>query len=112
MIVLVLQSFLAVSFQVCCVKQSKLQASPQHFSVQVSQVFCKCDRHFEPLVQLPSQVTSCVLCATLLNVTPLPSYSFKLQVYELLALSMAEAVMVRSLDLMDSYYTLSVSSSH
>ena len=36
----------------------------------------------------------------------------KLPVYELLALSMAEAVMVRSLDLMDSYYTLSVSSSH
>ena len=36
----------------------------------------------------------------------------KLPVYELLALSMAEAVMVHSLDLMDSYYTLSVSSSH
>ena len=27
MIVLVLQSFLAVSFQVCCIKQSRLQAS-------------------------------------------------------------------------------------
>ena len=51
--VLVLQSFLAVSIQVCCIKQSKLQASPQQ-----SQVFCKCDRCFEPLVQLPSQVTS------------------------------------------------------
>ena len=36
----------------------------------------------------------------------------KLPVYELLALSMAEAVMVCSLDLMDSYYTLSVSSLH
>ena len=45
MIVLVLQSFLAVSSQ-------------------VSQVFCKCDRCFEPLVQLPSQVTSRVLCTT------------------------------------------------
>ena len=45
MIVLVLQSFLAVffkyhqSFQVCCIKQSKLQASPQHFPVQVLQIF-------------------------------------------------------------------------
>ena len=53
-------------------------------------------------MQLPPQVTSRVLCTTLLSVTPLPSYLFKLQVYELLALSMAEAVMVRSLDLMDS----------
>ena len=53
MIVLVLQSFLAVSLQVCCVRQSKLPvfssvtsiskcvnhpklpASPQHFQVQV-----------------------------------------------------------------------------
>ena len=61
MIVLVLQSFLAVSLQVCCIKQSKPQANSQHFQVQVSQVFCKCDRCFEPLVQLPSQVTSCVL---------------------------------------------------
>ena len=32
--------------------------------------------------------------------------------YELLALSMAEAVTVHSLDLMDSYYTLSASSLH
>ena len=54
MIVLVLQSFLAVSLQVCCIKQSKLQANSQHSQVQVSQVFCECDRCFEPLVQLPS----------------------------------------------------------
>ena len=43
--------------------------------------------------------------------TPFPVINSKLPVYELLALSMAEAVMVRSLDLMDSYHTLSVSSS-
>ena len=36
----------------------------------------------------------------------------QLQVYKLLVPTMAEAVIVRSLDLMDSYYTLSVSSSH
>ena len=35
--VLVLQSFLAVSFQVCCIKQSKLQASPQHFQCMCNQ---------------------------------------------------------------------------
>ena len=55
-------------------------------------------------VGLPSQV--------ILSVLELPSpvnYS-KLPVYEQLALSMAEAVMVHSLDLIDSYYTLSVSS--
>ena len=39
-------------------------------------------------------------------------YSSKLQVYKLLAPTMAEAVIVRSLDLVDSYYTLSVSSLH
>ena len=44
-------------------------------------------------------------------VTPSPVVYCKLQVYELLALSLAEAVMVCSLDLMDSYYTLSMSSS-
>ena len=57
-------------------------------------------------VGLPSQV--------ILSVLELPSsviYS-KLPVYEQLALSMAEAVIVCSLDLMDSYNTLSVSSSH
>ena len=36
----------------------------------------------------------------------------QLQVYKLLVPTMAEAVIVRSLDLMDSYYTLSVSSLH
>ena len=39
--VLVLQSFWAVSLQVCCIKQSKPQAN-------------QCDRCLEPLVQLPS----------------------------------------------------------
>ena len=71
--VLVLQSFLAVSLQVCWAVQapSWLQVllkcvvstipSPQHLQVsQQSQVFYKCDRCCEPLVQLPSQVTSCV----------------------------------------------------
>ena len=43
---------------------------------------------------------------------PSPAVYSKLPVYKLLALRMAEAVMVHSLDLMDSYYTLSVSSSH
>ena len=72
---------------------------------QQSQIFCKCDRCFEPLVQLPHLSISHVWL-------PSPVVYSKLPVYELLALSMAEAVMVRSLDLMDSYYTLSVSSSH
>ena len=56
-------------------------------------------------VGLPSQVILSVL-----ELTSPVIYS-KLPVYELLALSMAEAVMVRSLDLMGSYNTLSVSSS-
>ena len=57
-------------------------------------------------VGLPFQV--------ILSVLELPSpviYS-KLPVYEQFALSMADTVMVRSLDLMDSYYTLSVRSLH
>ena len=38
--VLILQSFLAVSFQVCCIKQPKLQANSKHFQVfQVSLVY-------------------------------------------------------------------------
>ena len=78
--VLVLQSFLAVSFQ-----------------VQVSQVF----------------LSSQVLALVWLNHFKYLNYiSSKLQVYKPLAPTMAEAVIVCSLDLMDSYYTLSVSSPH
>ena len=39
MIVFVLQSFLAVSLQVCCIKQSKLQANSKHFSSVLCQLF-------------------------------------------------------------------------
>ena len=76
--VLVLQSFLAVSFQVF-----KLF---QHFK-------CKC-------YSLPKlfKYLDCI--------------SSQLQVYKILVPTMAEAVVVHSLDLMDSYYTLSVSSLH
>ena len=71
--VLVLQSFLAVSF-------------PSLSSASVTILL----KYFKYLDCIPSQ----------------------LQVYKLLAPTMAEAVIVRSLDLMDSYYTLSVSSLH
>ena len=37
--VLVLQSFLAVSLQVCCIKQSKPQATCKHFSSVLCQLF-------------------------------------------------------------------------
>ena len=90
MIVLVLQSFLAVSFQVCCIKQSRLQAK----LLALLQVWLWPLVHSKPTPSIAKFVY------------------LKLPVYELLALSMAEAVMVHSLDLMDSYYTLSVSSSH
>ena len=81
--VLVLQSFLAVSFQAfqvfakCC-----------HLSSASVTTFLKFFKLFKYLDCIPSQ----------------------LQVYKLLVPTMAEAVIVHSLDLMDSYYTLSVSS--
>ena len=90
--VLVLQSFLAVSLQVF-----QVLPSFQAFQVQVSQVF------------LLSQVLAPVW---LNHFKHLNCISSKLPVYKLLAPTMAEAVTVHSLDLMDSYYTLSVSSSH
>ena len=103
--VLVLQRFLAVSFQVCCIKQSKLQANSKHFQAFPSVTsLLKCVKHSKPLVCSSHQE-----CWVWL---PSPIVYSKLPVYRPLALSMAEAVMVRSLDLMDSYYTLSVSSSH
>ena len=74
--VLVLQSFLAVSF-------------PSFSSASVT-TFLKFFKLFKYLDCVPSQ----------------------LQVYKLLVPTMAEAVIVHSLDLMDSYYTLSVSSLH
>ena len=85
--VLVLQSFLAVSFQVSKFLPSVIIIS----SLQVVQAF---------QVILPKlfKYLDCI--------------HSQLQVYKLLVPTMAEAVMVRSLDLMDSYYTLSVSSLH
>ena len=86
--VLILQSFLAVSL-------SSASATISLKSVQVlSNIhhLLKCQplewlNHFKCLDCIPSQ----------------------LQVYTLLVPTMAEAVIVCSLDLMDSYYTLSVS---
>ena len=51
MTVLVLQSFLAVSFQVFPSVTSLLKCVVSTIpNSQQSQVFCKCDKHFEPLV--------------------------------------------------------------
>ena len=80
--VLVLQSFLAVSFSSASAT-SLFKCSPS------SQVLAPC---------VAAKYLNCI--------------SSKLQVYELLAPTMAEAVIVCSLDLMDSYHTFSVSSLH
>ena len=96
MIVLVLQSFLAVSLQVCCANYSKLPAV-----TSVLQVW--------EVLWAPG-ATPLLSTSRVWFIFPVV-YS-KLPVYRLLALSMAEAVMVHSLDLMDSYYMLSVSPSH
>ena len=84
--VLVLQSFLAVSFAKCY-HLSKWYKSLSSASVTTFLKFFKLFKYLD-----------CI--------------SSQLQVYKLLVPTMAEAVIVRSLDLMDSYYTSSVSSLH
>ena len=93
--VLVFQSFLDVSLKHFKLFQSSISSSTS--SCQVFPLCIKCVYNSSICSCMSSSMSSCLF-----------QYFC---VYAFLAPTMVEAVMVHSLDLMESYYTLSVSSS-